>query len=344
MKVRRAWLAEHVGEMGAEVSTSRASWRRRRSLALHLEDLGGTIGRGEASPLPGYSSDTFDQCRTALERIDWSAAQPPSLLAPAAQFALDMALLDLQSRREQRPVWSLLLDETPHRVPLCTVLHQRDPIALGEEIERALGGGYRSFKLKIGADAHRDLTRCRIVRDAASGCEIRLDANRAWDSHQARQRLEPYRELGCAFVEEPCSDLVIERGADEIVHLCESLPLPVALDESLQQAGVASALDAVLSRVRLGALVLKPMALGGIEATRTLAELGHAHGVAVILSHLFDGPLALAATGVLALAFGSKSTAAGLAPHPGLEAWPPAPLPGFDRGWLAPWDSPGLTA
>jgi o-succinylbenzoate synthase len=330
--------------MGAEVSTSRANWRKRRSLALYLEDLAGTTGRGEASPLPGYSSDTIDQCRTALERINWLAERPPSPLPPAAQFALDMALLDLRSLREQRPAWSLLLNETPDRVPLCTVLHERDPIALGEEIQQALDAGYRSFKLKIGAEAHRDLTRCRIVRRAAASSEIRLDANRAWDSLQARQQLEPYRELGCAFVEEPSSDLVIERDPDAIVRLCESLPLPVALDESLQRAGVVSALGAVLPRAPLGALVLKPMALGGIEVTRTLAELGHTHGVPVVLSHLFDGPLALAASGVLALAFGSESTAAGLAPHPGLDAWPPAPLPGFDRGWLAPWDTPGLAA
>ncbi|HEX6239392.1 MAG TPA: O-succinylbenzoate synthase, partial [Polyangiales bacterium] len=44
-----------------------------------------------------------------------------------------------------------------------------------------------------------------------------------------------------------------------------------------------------------------------------------------VVTHLFDGPIALAAASVLALALQSPRLAAGLAPHAGLAAWPAAP-------------------
>ena len=57
-----------------------------------------------------------------------------------------------------------------------------------------------------------------------------------------------------------------------------------------------------------------------------LARAAHALGVEVVVTHLFDGPIALRASGVLALIVQSGALAAGLAPHAGLDAWPLWPV------------------
>ncbi len=337
-----AWVTEHRGSMPDVVSNSRNAWRDRHSLVLHVEDEDGTVGHGEASPLPGYSTETLNDCRSALASVQRADRPPENPLPSAAQFALDTALLDLESRRRHRPTWSLLATEVPARLPLCKVLHAQDPGALRDETVEASEHGYCCFKLKIGIDTKADVARCQAIRHLSPAAEIRLDANRAFSRQEVPQRLAPFRELDCAFVEEPWSDLQLAVGAANLLPLCETSPLPVALDESLRQPGAGYTVRHAAERIQLGALVLKPMALGGITPVRKFAAMGRNLGVPVVLSHLFDGPLALAAAQALALAFGTPEVAAGLAPHRGLSAWDPTDLPGGSGSSLAPWSLPGV--
>src|SRR5205814_6820825 len=97
-------------------------WRRRDGLVLRLVDDDGRVGRGEASPLPGYSPDDRDACAASLAAVDVAAlaigggdllegvraavARIDARL-PAARFAVETALLDLAAQR---------LGTAPHRL------------------------------------------------------------------------------------------------------------------------------------------------------------------------------------------------------------------------------------
>jgi hypothetical protein len=67
--------------------------------------------------------------------------------------------------------------------------------------------------------------------------------------------------------------------------------------------------------------VVKPMALGLLDSL-DVALQARRMGMAVVVSHLLDGPVAWAASSSLALALGAGGPAHGLAPHAGLSAWP----------------------
>ncbi len=84
------------------------------------------------------------------------------------------------------------------------------------------------------------------------------------------------------------------------------------------------------------------MALGGLTRCLSLARSARERGIAVVVSHLLDGPIALAAAAALALAVGSPERAAGLEPHVGLAAWPALPLPAFTSAHILRRDAPGL--
>jgi L-alanine-DL-glutamate epimerase-like enolase superfamily enzyme len=89
-------------------------------------------------------------------------------------------------------------------------------------------------------------------------------------------------------------------------------------------------------------VVLKPMALGGILRCLEIARLAHERRLDVVVSHLFDGPLALAAAAVLALTAGTPGVAMGLDRHAGLDAWgDPAPAT-IASGRLEGWSEFGL--
>jgi hypothetical protein len=71
-----------------------------------------------------------------------------------------------------------------------------------------------------------------------------------------------------------------------------------------------------------------------------LARHARALSLGVVVSHSFDGPVALTAAAALALALPTPM-AQGLAPHPGLAAWPPIRLP-IAHAALHAWNTPGL--
>ena len=97
-----------------------------------------------------------------------------------------------------------------------------------------------------------------------------------------------------------------------------------------------------LSSLGCIAVVLKPMALGGYQTCLRLAAEAKVLGLDVTVSHLFDGPVALAAAAHLALAVASRSRASGLDLHGALAAWPPVPVPLIGSTTVLAGDAPGL--
>ena len=119
-------------------------------------------------------------------------------------------------------------------------------------------------------------------------------------------------------------------------------PVPIALDESLAPAGAWERIEPALRTSNAVAVVLKPMLLGGIARTLDLAARARVAGLDVTVSHLFDGPVALAAASHLAIAVGSRARASGLAPHGGLAVWPAATLAALRGAELLPLTVPGI--
>jgi len=329
MKLRDLAIAEVSGELGRAVGSAARPERRRAGLVLKLTDADGHVGLGEASPLPGFSPDSLDSCRAALERLELGVLEarvtgPESLLdgllrarallppgSPAAAFALETALLDLACKRAQRSPFELL-EQTPlSRLERSAVLDGTLPDALDRAGE-LVGLGYSTLKVKLGArwePALETLTRLGGI----AGLKLRADANQSLAAGDLVPALPRLAALDIEFLEEPC--------APEAWPALPRQRPPLALDESL--AGVTSAgLPALVRASGARVVVLKPMALGGFSACLDLARAARACDCEVVVTHLFDGPIALRAACVLGLIVQSPALAAGVAPHAGLAVWP----------------------
>lgn len=354
MRIVEATLARFAGELREAPVSAKRRWTSRSGLLLQLRDEQGHIGQGEASPLPGYSYDNLEACETALRAIDrdelagvqhgaplleaLSAASnrlPAEL--PAARFALETALLDLAGQQAGKPSWALLrssvrhLQSQPLPIPLCGLIAARDPDAALGQATRLVGRGLATLKLKVGFDG--DIALARAVRDRVGGCVLlRFDANRAWSAERAAGRLRELVEIGPELVEEPTC---------EPTALADS-PVPLALDESLQAPGALDRMRPALRRLRIEAVVLKPAALGGLVQCIELATRAQSLGLGVVVSHLLDGPVALAAAASLALAVASPERASGLDRHPGLSIWPAVHVPLVGATHITPGGDAGL--
>lgn len=306
-----------------------SSWSEREGLLLRIEDGEGRTGIGEASPLPGYSPDSVDRCEETLRAA--AASPPPGIRlgeeiapqlekasrsidpdAPAAKFALESALLDLAGKRAGLPA-SLLLSGYAARetVPLAALIQSTDVDGCVAEAKSAAARGIRTIKMKIGSPGAFDAERRLILRlkKIPGVLAIRLDANGAWSMEEVSGRLRSFAEAAPEFVEQPV-------GEEDLFALEES-PVPLAADESLLLAGDPPTFPRVC-RV----LVLKPALLGGFAACLRVAEAGTARGLDIVVGHVFDGPVALAACAELALSLSPPPLACGLDRHAGLDAWP----------------------
>lgn len=339
--------------------TARATVTERRGLLWAVRDGRGRLGVGEASPLPGYSPDTLEECwrelaalarapdgaeaaEVALEAVAGMAA---GVAAPAARFAVETALLDLLGQHAGVPVAGLLARlarwpaaEPQERVAVNALISM--PVAAADvdatlaAVARARARGVRCFKIKIGAHFARELDVLRAVR-ARHGADVtlRLDANQAWTAREAAEHLAWLRDIAPEYVEEPCRD------AGDLAAMAPAGPaVPVALDESLATAA-PRLVDELLARGRVRALVLKPMLLGGALRCLELAARARAHGALAVASHLLDGPVALAACAHLALVLGHTC---GLDRHPGLDCWPAVDLPVLGPAHVRLPEGPGL--
>ncbi|MBC7172680.1 MAG: O-succinylbenzoate synthase [Polyangiaceae bacterium] len=267
------------------------------------------------------------EVQRALDHVDAAS--------PSARCALDVALLDLIAQRKGVPLHVLLGGAPTGTVALSALLPMGDLDAALEFAEERWRQGISVFKAKVGADLDRELVFLHAFRTQFEHpFTLRLDANRTLAEQTASRDLARLAELEPEYLEEPFP-------LEALFRLKQPPPLPLALDESLQESDAelwaARAMDAGLVR----ALVLKPAALGGILRCLRLGQIGARRGVASSVSHLYDGPVALAAGAELALALERPGTA-GLAPHPGLALWPAAVSPAIRGSHLERHDLPGL--
>lgn len=329
-------------QLSRSVHNSRQRWDERRSTCLALVQ-GDWVGRGEATPLPGFSLESHQSAHHELMHLDpreltnaIAGLSAPQLLDRAharcdtasARFALECALLDLHAKRHSVSRLSILHELTHDRFTskppdTSSVRHDAESLQPAQLLDigalpappRVLPGCY---KLKLGAALQNEL---RMLRDwqpqLTNDVQLRFDFNRSVNPAELQAVLEHLAELHPQFVEELC--------AVEDLGPPRSLPVTIAFDESLlgaepgsQRAQLIEAWIAATPVV----LVVKPMLLGGIKPLQRWAD---SSARALVVSHLFDGSIAAGMYDDLAKVFGSPGLAMGLGTHPGLQLWQSEP-------------------
>jgi len=321
VRIVRSQTMRGGGRLPHTIGNARSVWQAREGLLLLIWDSQGKIGIGEASPLPGFSTETLADCTAALKDIhlrisSWDPDGFPIVggldAVPAARFAWECAVADLMGKVRGCSVSEVLGGKRQYAaVPLSAL------VGSVEEGRAALSRGIAALKVKVGGRA--EAAQLALVRQLRSELgnqfSLRLDANGSWRLDEARARMEELSALGPEFIEQPTRP-------GELVAL-GACAVPWAADESLSSPAEVRALLTARGCV---AWVLKPAALG-LRRARELALMAQHSGLGVVITHLFDGPIGLAAACELSLSLPRAPWACGLDAHVGLSAWPQAELP-----------------
>ncbi len=331
-----------------------------RTGALVSLSIGGERGAGEITLLPGYSPDDPNGLRAEIDRALASprfraavADADPSRIdaalarvrrnSPGAAFALETAALDLAGRCLGRPVAELLATSAaPRPVPINAVVPREMTVDdAWRAAEAAWESGIRTLKLKVGADGSTLALATRLRGAFGAELDLRFDANGAWTLSTVVDELTSLASVMPSFCEQPVAP-------DEFAALPFGvLPVAIAADETVWKGdGLAEVLSLVRGATSdyvrgattvpppdeggglalpLAAIVVKPALVGGLFPARRIARLAARRGIPVVLTHVFDGPIAMAACAELASVLDPAPLACGLAAHEGLSPWGETP-------------------
>lgn len=276
---------------------------RREGLLLRMASAEGDVGWGEAAPLPGFSREHLQQAtRQAfkLKRLitgrqvddDWVGADSDFLdvldddldLVPSVYFGLEQAALTMVAAARGCAPPHLLVDEPRPTVALCGLLTgERNEVL--ETAQAMREDGYRAVKLKVG---RRELEEeIALVRELSGeigpDMALRLDANRAWTTAEARQFASGIDGVALDFFEEPLED------PSGLPALAEETGWPLALDETMRDVSLVTLDRHTYAR----AVVLKPTLLGGFSGLVYMANKALELGLTPVLSSAYESGIGM---------------------------------------------------
>ena len=134
------------------------------------------------------------------------------------------------------------------------------------QIKEKIAQGFRCLKMKIGAiDFESEIELLASIRKEFSikDIELRVDANGAFKSSEALEKLKILSSYNLHSIEQP-----IKQGQfQEMALLCEQSPLPIALDEELIGVFDVTKKKELLHIINPQYIILKPSLVGGFKGS-----------------------------------------------------------------------------
>ena len=246
--------------------TSRGLLTQKETWFIILED-DGKQGIGECGILRSLSIDDRpdyeDKLKWTCDNIHLGEDQLWEALTefPSIQFGVEMAF---QSLKSDSPYLLFPSDFTDGKkeIAINGLVWMGEKTYMKQQIEEKLQQGFNCIKLKIGAiDFQNELDLLAFIREhfSAEKIEIRVDANGAFTSDNALDKLNQLHKYQLHSIEQP-----IKQGQTEaMAGLCKVTPFPIALDEELIGVFGYENKKRLLVDIQPQYIILKPSLVGG---------------------------------------------------------------------------------
>jgi o-succinylbenzoate synthase len=261
---------KYILNFKSPTGTSRGIMSEKETWFIILEDQG-KLGIGECGLLRGLSIDDRPDYE---EKLQWVCQNIhlgqeqlwDALIAfPSIQFGIEMAFLSLQSKTPFE-LFPSAFTRGNKDIRINGLVWMGNEAFMKTQIEEKLNQGFTCIKLKIGAiDFEKELELLRYIRQHfdANTIEIRVDANGAFNSQEALEKLNQLAVFELHSIEQP----IPRNNCDFMADLCKKTPIPIALDEELIGVFEASEKAALLKKIQPQYIILKPSLVGGYKGT-----------------------------------------------------------------------------
>ena len=278
----KATYHKYILDFKRPSGTSRGVMTEKETWFIVLEK-DGKKGIGECGILRGLSIDdrpdyeeklrwTCDNIHLGKDHL-WEAL----IEFPSIQFGVEMAFQSLVS---ETPFLLFPSDFTngTKSILINGLVWMGEEAFMKQQIEEKLADGFTCIKLKIGAiDFDKELQLLRFIREhfTPEQVEIRVDANGAFDSDLALDKLIQLTEFKLHSIEQP----IQKNHTDRMAELCKITPFPIALDEELIGVFSLAEKEQLLLKIKPQYIILKPSFIGGFRGTQEWISLAKKHKI-----------------------------------------------------------------
>ncbi|MGV7220163.1 MAG: mandelate racemase/muconate lactonizing enzyme family protein [Nitrospinales bacterium] len=197
---------------------------------------------------------------------------------PSAWCAVELAILDLLAKEENKSVEGLLsLNELSDSFQYTGVLGVNSYEAFKKQIFQYREIGFSDFKIKVSGDFEEDFKKISLLKNQnIPNFRVRLDANNLWKN--PTEAIKYIRCLDFPFfaIEEP---LVVE-DYEGGLKVFEALDIPIILDESFR---IIQQFDHILQTPEAWIINLRISKMGGILRSISILQEAEKKGIPVIV-------------------------------------------------------------
>ncbi|MBU0473649.1 MAG: o-succinylbenzoate synthase [Bacteroidetes bacterium] len=275
----------------------------RNGFIIKITDENDLVGYGEVSPLPGFSKETFEEAEIALNKLYYSILEKASKketydlstelitisYLPSLLFGFEQAIISLLVQRGELD--SLLTAEK--RISIAGLVDIKSKEETLKNVDNLLAEDFKTIKIKLGKNTvEKDVALVKtITQRIDDSIKIRLDINGNWNYEQAEFAVNNLPMDKIEFIEQPVNNI------NELVMLSDFSPIPIAVDESIENMSEAKNLIE-LSNIQV--IVLKPSILGSIIKAISLIKVAEKMNKKIIISSAFESVVGRSALVLLA--------------------------------------------
>ena len=304
----KATCHQYMLQFKTPSGTSRGIMTEKETWFIILEE-NGRKGIGECGILRGLSADDRPDYEEKLQWVCDNIHLGENLLweslleFPSIQFGVEMAFRSLHS---ENPFLLFPSEFTKNKksIAINGLVWMGNEAFMKQQIEQKIAEGFHCIKLKIGAiDFEKELELLRFIRAnfTAKQIEIRVDANGAFESNNALNKIDQLSEFKLHSIEQP----IKKNQHDMMSVLCKKTPIPIALDEEL--IGVYNLEDKaqLLQKIKPQYLIFKPSFIGGFRGTLEWIALAEKHKIGWWITSALESNIGLNA--IAQFTFGLKN-------------------------------------
>tara|TARA_B100000029_G_scaffold509358_1_gene598373 strand:+ start:1753 stop:2778 length:1026 start_codon:yes stop_codon:yes gene_type:complete len=266
----------------------------RSSWIIKITDNHGFIGYGEASPLPQFNTESLEQSgyclegfKLALKDINEDISLDELLIlsnvhtlnVPSANFAIQTALYDLLSKKNNQP-FSIFVN------PNSLTEVQSNGIYKLTSLNQ-----YKVIKVKCGfRNLYDEIDMLdNLVQKTNSDISFIIDLNQAYDLPKAIRFLKEIDRFNIKYVEQPLDKNQLE----DLEELRYHSDIPIALDESVINI---ESINNILNQNAADIFILKPQSIGCIQKISQAVQLVYSANKQVIITSSLEGSIGRFAT------------------------------------------------
>lgn len=297
--------------------TSGHKFNHRKGVVAQLSKEGITAW-GEAAPLPGFSSESYQNVVKQLQNYKEPIAKLLDSLkslqqlddfnrkhkiSPSLQFCVFTLCSTFLAQKKDSSLHEFLFYNINNRVPVNAVidLGEQDILSI---VNTCKSQGFATLKIKVDSNIERLISQLKVIRKNHPRVKLRIDANQSWTLSQALNIFQQITPFNIEYCEEP----LVNPSLQSLQKLKKQTSIPIALDESLVQPFTIKEASKIID-----VLIIKPTVLGMKPAMGFVKEAAKRNHPKIVFTTSLEGAIGRLMAATLAAGLGSKNLAHGLA-------------------------------